>query len=89
MAEIPDFAPGPWCQISPLDNEMQPAISLGSLQSWDTASKVGVRKTIPSLNTEEPPGARRGRQEPGSEHGAAELLSSFQRQAACQPYLCP
>lgn len=50
MAEIPDFAPGPWCQTSPPDNEVQPVISLlGSLQSWGTASRVGVKKTSLSL----------------------------------------
>jgi len=55
MAKIPDFAPGPWCQTSPPDNEAQPVISLlGPIQSWGSASRVGVRKTSLSQYSETP-----------------------------------
>lgn len=86
MAEIPDFAPGPWCQKSPPDNKVQPAISLlGSLQSWGTASRVGVRKTSPSLSTQAPPGARRGRQETGYCRAATLFSALGSLSALCLP----
>lgn len=81
MGGIPEFAPGPWCQTSLPDNKVQLLISLESSQRWGLASRVRERKTNPSLNAQEQPGARRA----DKRQDCADLLSS------CQPWsaLCP
>lgn len=81
MGEIPDFAPGLWCQTSLPDNKVQLLISLESSQRWGLASRVAERKTNPSLNAQEQPGARRADQR----QDFADLLSSFQPWAALSP----
>lgn len=81
MGKIPDFGPGPWCQISLPDNEVQILISLESSQMWGLASRLGERKTNPSLNAQEQGGARRV----DKRQDFADLLSSFQPWAALFP----
>lgn len=81
MGEIPDFAPGLWCQTSLCDNKVQPLISLESSQRWGLASWVEERKTSPSLNAQEQREARRA----DKRQDSADLLSSFQPWAALTP----